>query len=71
MKHNHEIQTGEGQILKADAITQCECGAWIPAIPEPYYPSLQEKILHFFGFHQWTYSNNPVCVMCTKHRRTD
>lgn len=33
---------------------------WIPAIQEPYYSSILERIKHFFGFHCWT-SNVPPC----------
>ena len=40
---------------------------WIPAIEEPYYPSLLEKIKHFLGIHCWTITPHPrVCVICGK-----
>ena len=60
--HNHPIKTGKGQIIEAEAITQCECGAWIPATPEPYYANWIEKITHFFGKH-WYYQAGK-CVLC-------
>lgn len=70
--------TGQGQIIEAETLTQDENGNWIPATPEPYYPSLKEKILHFLGVHQWTYTlsslngqaitdtppDHAKCVMC-------
>lgn len=39
---------------------------WEKASPIPYYPSLIEKILHFFGIHQWTYVEPRECVICGK-----
>lgn len=69
--------TGQGQIIEANTLTQDKNGNWVPATPEPYYANFIEKILHFFGVHQWTYSLSSVnfkipdgipdhakCVMC-------
>jgi len=47
-------------------IQQNRDGSWSKAKPLPYYPNLVEKILHFFGVHQWTYQKPFKCVMCEK-----
>lgn len=48
--------------------TQNKKGNWVKATPLPYYPSIIEKILHFFGVHQWTYVKPFKCVMCGKKK---
>ena len=51
--------TGQGQIIEAKTITQNKDGNWVEAIPERYHPSLFEKLFHFFGMHQWTWTVHP------------
>ena len=45
---------------------QNQDGTWSQAKEEPYYPSIWEKIGHWFGIHQWTYPGVKLkkCVMC-------
>ena len=56
------MESINNQVLMKDEKT----GEWIPATPEPYYPSIVERITHFFGKH-WYYQAGR-CVMCDKPR---
>lgn len=68
--------TGEGQIIEAEMLEQDENGNWVPAKELPYYPSISQRILHFLGVHNWTWTlpesgsmdinkgENVKCVQC-------
>lgn len=40
---------------------QTKDGKWIEATPEPYYPSVIESLLHWFGKHVWS---GKGCLIC-------
>ena len=43
-------------------------GQWIDAVEIPYYPSLREKIGHFFGKHY--YYENERCLICKRFKNS-
>ena len=48
---------------------QLEDDKWVKATPLPYYPSIFERIGHWFGIHQWTLVKPYKCVMCGKIKK--
>lgn len=44
-------------------VQQLENGQWVPAKEEPYYPSIWERIGHFFGKHIMPYDGKGNCLL--------
>jgi hypothetical protein len=44
-------------------------GEWVEAEQLKYQPSLRERILHYFGVHQWTFVEPKKCVICNEERK--
>ncbi len=44
-------------------------GKWEDAIPEPYYPSFIERVLHRFGFHIYAYPDTGEKCLFPKCKR--
>jgi hypothetical protein len=43
-------------------------GNWVTAKPEPYYPSLIEKIECFLGIHRWKHwGKAKKCLKCNRY----
>lgn len=56
------------KITQEDGVTQiCVNGKWIKATPEPYYPSVIEKLKCVIGFHVFPYTGEKTCLVCGKH----